>query len=230
MAEHWMIAGANRGIGLELARRAAARGETLTVSVRNEEARAALSAKLAQQHAAPRILAFDVRDSSAIAIAAARAAEPIDVLIANAGIAGPQRQSPLDFDFDGALDLFSVDTLGPLRVAQAFLPQLRRGRNPRLVFISSIMGSMAFEGASMIGYRAAKAALNKLMQGLAEAVKPEGVTVVALHPGWVRTDMGGREAPLSVEESASGIIDTVDALTLADAGRFLDWQGETVAW
>lgn len=230
MAEHWLIAGASRGIGLELARRVAARGDTLTASVRNEDARAGLGAKLAPQHAQAQTLAFDTRDEAAIRAAAAKVTDPIDVLIANAGAYGPMRQTPLDMDFDGALDLFSVNALGPLRVAQAFLPQLRRGQNPRLVMVSSVLGSMALEGSFNVAYRAAKAALNKFAQGLAFDLKEAGVTVIALHPGWVRTDMGGPEAPLSVEESAAGIIELIDGLTIADTGRFLDYRGETVAW
>lgn len=89
---------------------------------------------------------------------------------------------------------------------------------------------MAVEGSFNIAYRAAKAALNKIVQGLAEDLRADGVTVIALHPGWVRTDMGGPDAPSSVEESAAGIIETIDALTIAATGSFLDYLGETVAW
>jgi NAD(P)-dependent dehydrogenase (short-subunit alcohol dehydrogenase family) len=230
MGEHWLISGANRGIGLELSRRLLARGDHVTSSVRSEEARGGLLAKLAPQNAQADTLVFGTRDEEAIRAAARTVSKPIDVLVANAGAYGPKRQSTLDMNFDGALDLFSVNALGPLRVAQAFLPLLLRATNPRIVFMSSVLGSMALEGSFNIAYRAAKAALNKIVQGLAEDLKADGVTVIALHPGWVRTDMGGPDAPLSVEESAAGIIETIDALTIAATGNFLDYLGETVAW
>jgi NAD(P)-dependent dehydrogenase (short-subunit alcohol dehydrogenase family) len=174
-------------------------------------------------------LVFDVRDEAAIRTAARNVSAPIDVLVANAGAYGPRLQSSLDIDFEGALDLFSVDALGPLRTAQAFLPLLRRARNPRIVLVSSVLGSMALEGSSNLAYRATKAALNKFAQGLAADLKDEGV-VVALHPGWVRTDMGGAAAPLSVEESVAGTVKTIDGLTIEWSGHFLDYRNEEIAW
>jgi len=229
-AEHWLVTGANRGLGLELTRRIAARGGRVTACVRDEAARETLARTLAPFSDRIKTLAFDQRDGAAIRAAAAAHDGPLDVLVANAGAFGPQRQTPLDLDFAGALDLFEVNSLGPLRVAEAFLPALRKTRAPRLAFVSSELGSMALTGASSIAYRASKAALNKYMQGLALEVRTHGICVVSLHPGWVRTDMGGPNAPLSVEESGAGMIRVLDGLTMADTGRFLDYRGETVAW
>jgi NAD(P)-dependent dehydrogenase (short-subunit alcohol dehydrogenase family) len=98
------------------------------------------------------------------------------------------------------------------------------------VFVSSVLGSMALEGSFNIGYRAAKAALNKFAQGLATDLRADRIAVITLHPGWVRTDMGGAEAPLSVEESAAGIIKTIDALTMERSGHFLDYRNQEIAW
>ena len=224
MAGHWLIAGANRGIGFELAHQLVRRGDQVTASVRTGDRRAAL----APFHIPT--LVFDTRDADAVHDAAMQVHAPIDVLVVNAGAYGPQHQSPLDLDFDGTLDLFSTNTLGPLRVAQAFLPLLRRAERPRIVFISSIMGSMALEGSKSIAYRASKAALNKIMQGLAYDLKPEGVTVVSIHPGWVRTDMGGANAPLSASESAASIIEVIDGLSLEEAGCFIDYQNRRLDW
>jgi NAD(P)-dependent dehydrogenase (short-subunit alcohol dehydrogenase family) len=226
---HWLIAGASRGIGLELARQLAARGERVTASVRDEKGRAALTAALGPA-AQARILTFDTRTEAEIRAAAAQVDEPIDALVANAGAYGPQRQSSLDMDFDGALDLLSVNSLGPLRVVQAFLPQVRRGANPRIALMSSVLGSMALAGTFNVAYRASKAALNKIGQCLADDLKPEGIAVVVLHPGWVRTDMGGPDATLSVEESAAGVLRVVDGMTLADTRRYLDYRGAEIDW
>jgi len=227
---HWLIAGASRGIGLELARQLARRGDRVTASLRNEAARETLATALAPAGSKAHILNFDTRDDAALRAAAAQVSEPIDVLIANAGAYGPERQSTLDTDFDGVLDLLSINTLGPLRVAQAFLPLVRRSRHPRIVMMSSVLGSMALKGTFTIGYRASKAALNKITQCLAEDLKPAGVAVISMHPGWVRTDMGGPDAPLGVEESAAGVIAVAQATTLDESGRFVDYRGEEIEW
>ncbi len=230
MSEHWFISGANRGIGLELTRQLVARGDRVTAGVRSEEARDVLAARLAPQHARIDTALFDTRDNDAILVAAKSIDAPIDVLVANAGAFGPSPQSVLNMDFAAALDLFNINTLGPLRLALAFLPLLRRAKNPRVALMSSALGSMATVDPSTAIYSATKAALDKFAQCLAIELKPLGVTVVALHPGWVRTDMGGPNAPLSAPESVAGIIATIDGLGLENTGSFLDYRGETVAW
>jgi NAD(P)-dependent dehydrogenase (short-subunit alcohol dehydrogenase family) len=230
MSEHWFISGANRGIGLELTRQLVARGDRVTAGVRSEEARDALAARLAPQHARIETKLFDTRDNDAILAAAKSIDAPIDVLVANAGAIGPSPRSVLNMDFAAALDLFNINTLGPLRLARAFLPLLRRAKNPRVALMSSALGSMATVDPSSAVYSATKAALDKFAQCLAIELKPLGVTVVALHPGWVRTDMGGPNAPLSAPESVAGIIATVEGLGLENTGSFLDYRGETVAW
>jgi len=219
---HWLIVGASRGIGLEAARQLSARGERVTASVRSTAGLAALKAAARQATT----LQFDVRDAAAIRAAASQVSEPIDALIANAGAYGPQRQSSTEMDFDGALDLLSINTLGPLRVVQAFLPLVKRSANPRIVLMTSGLGSMSLGGTFNVAYRVSKAGLNKIAQCLADDLKPEGVIVVALSPGRVRTDMGGPNAQLDVRDSVAGIIRTVESLTLADTRRYLDYRGE----
>lgn len=227
---HWLIAGASRGIGLELARQLALKGERVSASVRSENGRAALQEALAPLGDKGQILIFDTRDAAQIREAAAEVSEPIDALVANAGAYGPERQSALDMDFDGVLDLINVNTLGALRVIQAFLPLLQQGERPRIAVMSSAMGSMALEGTFALGYRVSKAGLNKIVQCLADDLKPEGIPVISMHPGWVRTDMGGPNAPVSAQESAAGIIRVVERLTLADTRRFVDYKGAEIDW
>jgi NAD(P)-dependent dehydrogenase (short-subunit alcohol dehydrogenase family) len=230
LSEHWVVSGANRGIGLELVRQLAARGERVTATLRNEAARDVLKASLAAQHARVDTRLFDIRDGAAMLSVAETVAGPIDVLVANAGVAGPSPQTPLELDFEKALDVFSVNTLGPLRLVRAFLPRFAGAANPRIALVSSRLGSTADIRPTSAVYAASKIALNKFAQCLAEELKPKGIAVIALHPGWVRTDMGGPNAPLSVQESVSGIIATLDALTLADSGGFLDHRGESLDW
>ncbi len=227
---HWLVAGASRGIGLELARRLVIEGEQVTASLRADSRRVDLEAALAPVGDRARIIEFDTRDEAQIHLAAERVQEPIDVLMINAGAYGPQRQSTLDMDFPGALDLLSTNALGPLRVAQAFLPQVRRSARPRIIFMSSVLGSMALSGTYNVAYRASKAALNKIAQCLAEDLRAEGITVLSLHPGWVRTAMGGPNATLSVAESVDAIIPLVQGLSHADTRRYLDYRGVDIEW
>jgi NAD(P)-dependent dehydrogenase (short-subunit alcohol dehydrogenase family) len=230
VSEHWFIAGANRGIGLELVRQLAARGDRVTASVRDEASRAALATRLAPQHAAADILCFDMRDAGAMRAAAERVAGPIDVIVANAGVAGLSPQNPLALDFEAALDAFSINALGPLRLVRAFRDKMAGSKNPRIGLMSSRLGSTEDVRPTSAVYAASKAALNKFAQCLAEELKPEGVAVVALHPGWVRTDMGGANAPLSPEESAAGLLATLDAFELSETGAFLDYRSQALAW
>jgi len=227
---HWVVAGASRGIGLELARRLVIEGEQVTASLRAGSRRVDLEAALALAGDKARIIEFDTRDEAQIRAAAAEVQEPIDVLMINAGAYGPQRQSTLEMDFPAALDLLSTNALGPLRVAQAFLPQVRRGAHPRIIFMSSVLGSMALSGTFNVAYRASKAALNKIAQCVAEDLRAEGIIVLSLHPGWVRTDMGGPNATLSVAESVDAIIPLVRGLSETDTRRYLDYRGVDIAW
>ena len=221
-----LITGAGRGIGLELARQSLAKGWNVIGSVRRAEA----AAQLAKELPEVKVLQFDVSDHDAITAAAGSIDSPIDILINNAGIYGPDEGAISTKDFDGFAETLAVNTIAPLRIAQAFLPHLKRGTNARLINISSNMGRMVHDFSNRIAYRTSKAALNKVVQALASDLKPEGICAIAMHPGWVRTDMGTSSADISVEESASGILDVVSKLTLADTCQFIDWDGTKQPW
>ena len=176
------------------------------------------------------LLGLDVRDSISIKAAANSIDEPIDVLVNNAGIIGPQRQSTLDMDFDGFLETLNVNTLGPLRIVEAFLPHLKRAKAAKIVTLSSRMGSLSYAKSDRIAYRASKAAVNKVVQGLATDLQAEGIVAISVHPGWVRTDMGGSGADIPAQQSAAGLVALIDRLTLDDTGGFFDWQGERLSF
>jgi len=214
------ITGGNRGIGLALAQAYAAAGNRVIVSTRG-----------ANEVAGFETIAMDVADAESVKAAGERLANAaIDVLINNAGVIGPDRQSTTDMDFDGFLETLAINTVAPLRVAQAFLPALRRSQAAKLATITSQMGSLSYAKSDHVAYRASKAAANKVMQCLATDLAAESIAVAALHPGWVRTDMGGPGADIAVEESASGVKAVMDRLTLETTGRFWAWDGRELPW
>eukprot|EP00873_Tetraselmis_striata_P011296 jgi/Tetstr1/431560/TSEL_002212.t1 len=226
-----LITGASRGIGLETVRRFLDDPDWQVIATcRDPGAASDLRALQARHGTRLELHALDVGDGDAVArLADALAGRPVDVLLNNAGVMGAH-QSLEDLDFDGWLAEFNVNTLGPMRLALALRPNLTLSRNPRIVTISSQMGSMARPRGGSYAYRSSKAAVNKAMQGLALDLADEGICVVVVHPGWVRTDMGGGGADISVEESAAGIYRLTRDLMLADSGRFLTYRGEDHPW
>lgn len=226
-----LITGANRGIGLALTEAFAARGDTVIATVRDPGKVEDLAAVMARHPALVEVHRLEVTDTASIAGLAGRlTGRPIDVLINNAGIMGPERQSTTDMDFDGWLETLKVNTLAPLAVTQALLPNLRLGQHPKILTISSGMGSMAFTTSDRVAYRSSKAAVNKVMQCLAADLKGDGIVVAVCHPGWVKTDMGGTRAEISPEMSATGITRIVDRMSLLHSPAFHGWDGSAIPW
>jgi NAD(P)-dependent dehydrogenase (short-subunit alcohol dehydrogenase family) len=223
-----LITGANRGIGLALATAYIARGDRVIAMVR-DPFRVPDILKTAPREQAV-IIGMEVTDERSVARAAASLKEPIDILINNAGIMGPERQAALDMDFAGFAQTLAVNTVAPLRVAQAFLPLVKRSSNPRIVTVSSQMGALSGARDGTVAYRASKAAVNKVMQCLAQELEPAGIITCVVHPGWVRTDMGGTRADISAEESAAGLVALMDRLTLKDTGQFFRHDGTIHPW
>jgi NAD(P)-dependent dehydrogenase (short-subunit alcohol dehydrogenase family) len=222
-----LITGAARGIGRALCEDALDRGWSAIGSVRDVETGKAMEAELGERFHA---LVFDVTNAEAVAKAARELDRPIDILINNAGVIGPDRQSTSDMDFDGFAETLAVNVLAPLRIVQTFLPHLRRSAKPRVISISSGMGSMSYASSDHIAYRASKAAVNKVTQGLATDLKRFGIAVAAINPGWVRTDMGGSGANVEPSASAKGILDIAERMDLAQTGKFLMYDGSAMAW
>lgn len=154
----------------------------------------------------------------------------VDVLINNAGIMGPDRHGIEGMDYDAWSSVLSVNVLGPFHVTTALLPSLRRSESPRVITLSSIMGCLHRKSSGHYAYRSSKAAMNKVMQLLANDLAHERIVVCPVNPGWVKTDMGGDDAPLTVGECAEGLIALIDGLTLDHSGRFWQWDGSELAW
>jgi len=225
-----LITGANRGIGLALVKAYAGRRDKVFAAVRRTSDRTELDAFAAAQPKWVEVIEMDVSDPAEIArVRRKLEAEPIDVLINNAGISGPDRQSATDMDFEGLAETLAVNSIAPLRIASAFLPNVKAAKG-KIITLSSQMGSMQSASSDSLAYRVSKAAVNRLMRGLATELKPQGIPVLIVHPGWVKTDMGGDSAQLKPEESAAQLLKLIDKLDLASTGKFLAWNGKELAW
>lgn len=226
-----LVTGANRGIGLALVTAFADSGDDVVATVRDPDRLHDLAAVIESHPGRIEVHRLEVTDAASIAALGERlAGRRIDVLINNAGVIGPERQSTLDMDFAGWLETLRVNTLAPLAVSQALLPNLRLAERAKILTISSGMGSMAQAKSDHVAYRSSKAAVNKVMQCLATDLADEGIAVAVCHPGWVRTDMGGAEADISPEMSAAGIQRIVDRMGLTHAPVFHVWDGGVLAW
>jgi NAD(P)-dependent dehydrogenase (short-subunit alcohol dehydrogenase family) len=224
-----LITGANRGIGLALVKAYAGRRDKVFAAIRATSDRDALDAFAVTAPKWVEVIEMDVSDPAEIGRVRRRLeAEPIDVLVNNAGIGGPDKQSATDMDFDGLEEALRVNTMAPLRVALAFLPNVKAAKG-KIITLSSQMGAT---GASSdnLAYRVSKQAVNRLMRGLATELKPQGIPVLIVHPGWVKTDMGGESAQLAPEESAANLLKLIDKLDITSTGRFLAWNGKELAW
>lgn len=228
-----LITGANRGLGLGLVQACLARGDRVFAGSRKPKEAAKLHALAAAHPDRLSLLSLDVTDETAIARAAQAVrdqAKGLDLLINNAGIL-PRGVALSSLEVDTLLQTMQVNAIAPVMVARAFVRGLRRSDHPVIVNVSSESGSLARKTTGRnYGYCASKAALNMLTRTLAHDLRRDGIIVITLHPGWVRTDMGGRSAPLTAAESARGILALADRLTLADTGSFLDWKGRPLPW
>ncbi len=226
-----LITGANRGIGLELTRRYIARGDTVIACCRHPEQAHDLDAIKDNANGRVYIHPVTVNDASSIAALKDTLGKVvIDTLINNAGIIGPNRQSTLDMDYDGFLEALDINTLSPLRMLQAFHENLKSAPAPKAITISSKMGSFTSLASDRVAYRASKAAVNRVMFAAAHDLRPDGIIVAVMHPGWVSTDMGGPNADISPQDSATGLVKVIEGLTLDDSCGFFEWNGTKIAW
>ncbi len=229
MPKTTLITGANRGIGLAMARLATERGDRVLAAARRPGAALAL-ADLARRNRNVSVLNLDVTDPEEMAAAAAAIEDaPIDLLICNAGqyVARGGLDDP-EYTYDAWHTMMMTNVAGVFFTVRAFLPRLAQAAEPKIAIISSMMASNKRAPGGSFIYRASKAAATNLARNLAIDLKELGIAVGAYHPGWVRTDMGGPSAAIDVEESAKGLMQRFDALTLATTGVFEDYRGQAI--
>ena len=226
-----LITGANRGIGLEFARSFADDGWQVRACCRNPDKAKELKSLCAGSDGAATLHRLDVTDGlKAASLARELADEPIDILLNNAGIAGP-RTGFGETDYDEWLPVFAVNTLAPMRLAERFVNHVARSDRKLIVNISSSMGSIGDNsGSGAYIYRSSKAALNMVTKCLSIDLAGRGICVVAFHPGWVQTDMGGKGAAIAPAESVRGMRAVIDRLSVRDTGGFFNYDGSKIPW
>lgn len=231
MAKHLLITGANRGLGLTMVKQYLNDGWIVTACCREPE-RAQELTDLLQQFDALSIFQLDVTDYESVELLAVNLKEePIDLLINNAGYYGPKGGMLGNTPVDEWRKVFEINSIAPLKLLEAFRPHLKRAKASCFAVLSSKMGSMTdnSSGGAYL-YRSSKAAVNSVVKSLAVDLFEDKISVIALHPGWVRTEMGGPNGLIDVDESVTGLKQVLDRVDITQTGMFFDYKGQEIPW
>ncbi len=228
-----LITGANRGIGLEFVRQMAIREERVFATCRHPAEAIALCELQAEYPDLVSITPLDVTDPRSISDshdAISTQTETLDLLINNAGI-NIDDGGLGTFNLETMQSILTVNSIAPMLIAQQYLDLISAGSQPKIVNVSSGLGSLTnMNPIGHYSYSASKAALNMYSLRLSHDLKDKGVIVIVLHPGWVKTDMGGPNADLSPYDSTRSMLHFIDDLTLGNSGGYYDYTGETIRW
>ena len=226
-----LITGTNRGIGLEFVKHYLKNNEKVIATCRNKNsAKDLLELKNTTSNLS--LVELNVSNPNSINEFASKITDqPIDTFINNAGVFGPRNNEFGNFNAKEWLDVFNINTIAPLLITQKILKNLRLGKNKKLVFISSKVGSIEENtDGGMYIYRSSKTALNQVIKSLSIDFKDENFIAVALHPGWVKTDMGGPNALIDTKTSVKGMAEVINSLVLKNSGRFYNYKGSSIPW
>ena len=226
-----LITGANRGIGLTMTERFAGDGWQVLACCRNPDQAHELTA-LCERFPAIEVHALDVVDYDRMAeLAAALRDRPIDILLSNAGIYGPRGMPFGEVTADGWREVFEVNSIAPLMLAQAFVGSVARSERKLIAVVSSKMGSIEENkrGGGYV-YRSSKTAVNQVVKSMSVDLAEQSISVITLHPGWVRTDMGGVDAEIGTTESVDGLAGILQTAGPAQNGQFFNYTGEVIPW
>jgi NAD(P)-dependent dehydrogenase (short-subunit alcohol dehydrogenase family) len=227
-----LITGANRGLGFEFARQHLADGWRVLATCRNPTAADQLQHLAKNGRGKLTIVQMDVTDSASVRKAAAKIQDvAIDMIINSAGITGVSGQRPGNMDYKSWAHVLDVNTMGPMRVIEAFIEPVARSERKLVVSITSGMGSLGdnTSGAS-IAYRSSKAALNMVMRSAAIDLAPRGIACVLVNPGWVKTDMGGPSATLTPKQSVTALRRLIATFGPDHSGKFYHYDGSEYPW
>ena len=227
-----LVTGSNRGLGLEFARQYAAEGWQVFAACRTPDDAGELKKLEAVSGGRVRVLPLDVMDVASVkAAAGVIGAQPVDLLLNNAGVMGPRNDRIGGIDYAAWARVLDTNTLGPMRVVEAFVANVAKGSQKKIVTITSGMGSLEDNtSGGAYAYRTSKAAVNMVVRSLALDLAPRGITCIVMNPGWVRTDMGGPRGTISPAESIKAMRSVIADLRPDDSGKFLNYTGKTYPW
>lgn len=226
-----LITGTNRGIGYKFVEKFLLRGDRVLATCRNIEAAEELR-QLGAAHSGLEILELDVSSSQSLQnLPNLLNGEAIDILLSNAGVYGPKNTAFGDVDGPEWASVLQINAIAPLLLTQLIIDNLRKGKDKKLLYVTSKMGSIADNGGggSYI-YRSSKTALNSVVKSLSIDLAGEGFTAAVLHPGWVRTDMGGPNALIDTNTSVSGMMQVIEGLGVEQSGSFFNYDGSIIPW
>ena len=226
-----LITGANRGLGLGFAKKCLKKDEHVLATVRDIKGSEELLALKEKFPNNLEIFELDLlKESVGYTLENFLGDRPIDIVINNAGVGSTNQHfeavSPKPW-----LEVLKVNLIAPLIITQSIINNVKKGSDKKIYFLSSQLGSIGDNASGgMYIYRSSKTGLNQVVKSLSIDLKPQGITVVSLHPGWVKTDMGGPNAPVSIDESIEGMMQVIDATDIRDTGRFLNYDGKELPW
>jgi NAD(P)-dependent dehydrogenase (short-subunit alcohol dehydrogenase family) len=232
MTEHRLalVIGATRGIGLGVTKEFLAQGWDVIATARDPAKATALHELAAAHLGRLTVPKLDMDDPASVdGFPKTLGRKVLDAVLVNAGVSGPEHRSASAATATEIGELMFTNAIAPVRLARALATHIRAGSGV-LAFTSSAMGSVADNPGGHELYRASKAALNSLTRGLWGELGGRKLTMLSMHPGWVRTDMGGSNAAVSVEDSAAGIVSVIERETGQHQHRFLDYTGKAVPW
>ena len=226
-----LITGANRGLGLGFVKSFLAKNINVICTTRNISGSKDLLECKKKYPNNLEILELDLlEENSENTLSDLLSDKPVDIFTNNAGVGNSNQRFGV-VSSKPWLELLKVNLIAPLTVTQAIIENIKKGSDKKIYFLSSQLGSIGDNtSGGMYIYRSSKAALNQVVKSLSVDLKPIGITVISLHPGWVKTDMGGPNAPVSIDESVKGMMKVIDATDIGNTGTFLNYDGKELPW
>ena len=232
MIKKILVTGANRGLGLGLVKKFLKNNEKVICTTRNISKSKELILCKKKYNDNLEICELDLLDKESPNILSNFLGnEPIDLFINNAGVIGHSAQHFKSVSLNHWLDVLKVNLIAPLLITQSIIKNIEKSSERKIYFISSKVGSIEDnKSGGMYIYRSSKTALNQVVKSLSIDLKPLGISVISLHPGWVRTEMGGPNALISVEESVNGMVDVISNTSIINSGQFINYDGTRLPW
>ena len=226
-----LITGANRGLGLGFVKSFLAKNVNVICTTRNISGSKELLESKKKYPKNLEILELDLLgENSEIALSELLSDKPIDIFINNAGVGNSNQRFGV-VSSKPWVEVLKVNLIAPLTVTQSIIENIKKGSDKKIYFLSSQLGSIEDNtSGGMYIYRSSKTALNQVVKSLSVDLKPMGITVISLHPGWVKTDMGGPNAPVSIDESIKGMMKVINMTDIRNTGTFLNFDGQGLPW